>query len=683
MTTPTENKTIQTTQTKFNTTGGLRTARTTVYSQRIHGRNRLEKHIPNGRKLRSVGYDYNIKYILDLLRGNDWEDATIIIGYRLSGNECDETSISELMKEIVSGRLKLRIPSKGEFHEKFFLVEGTENGNNFFTDVNGSANPTMTGSARRGRQSNRITDISVTGNYKDDDYYNEAISQWEWYIDNSDTFDGKLEDLLREKDEEEWVPVIKRYYEGDPSLLNESLMTPIEVLSMSAGEAMLLDSSQGKKVTYLELPEIPQETIQEFIDDIGANLGVNIRSTKSGEIELPTSLIDSSRYSTDTLPWMQIIERDLLLRIEGETVSRRNRDLSQIEAIRNELKCLGDFINSIENSHRPGLKSKMALSEYLLSGLCAPFDYLWMAQRRNKFSRIREGPQMTSYLGGSGNGKSFASRYMLKMISGSDLEPLPSKQFTDKRVRSCARNGSIMPLIFDDLKRSRIREWDKWGKSFWDTGYVTDKPHAQLLITANDPIDTSGPLGRRVREIHMEATFENNGKNTEIVETCLKECSQIFPYFSHLVLLMHESDSAPYDHNDPLKIGRMAMEKLYNIAEMDFPSWWCSHPFKESVDINAYHWYDLLNKEMFSIERKLDSFKIPVDEGPHDIAERLRTFPAHLQAKKAGQAIHIENAEGFIHWLSKVKHLYESDKGQSIRGMRHLLSRGKWPRRWI
>ena len=683
MTTPTENKTIQTTQTKFNTTGGLRTARTTVYSQRIHGRNRLEKHIPNGRKLRSVGYDYNIKYILDLLRENDWEDATIIIGYRLSGNECDETSISELMKEIVSGRLKLRIPSKGEFHEKFFLVEGTENGNNFFTDVNGSANPTMTGSARRGRQSNRITDISVTGNYKDDDYYNEAISQWEWYIDNSDTFDGKLEDLLREKDEEEWVPVIKRYYEGDPSLLNESLMTPIEVLSMSAGEAMLLDSSQGKKVTYLELPEIPQETIQEFIDDIGANLGVNIRSTKSGEIELPTSLIDSSRYSTDTLPWMQIIERDLLLRIEGETVSRRNRDLSQIEAIRNELKFLEDFINSIENSHRPGLKSKMALSEYLLSGLCAPFDYLWMAQRRNKFSRIREGPQMTSYLGGSGNGKSFASRYMLKMISGSDLEPLPSKQFTDKRVRSCARNGSIMPLIFDDLKRSRIREWDKWGKSFWDTGYVTDKPHAQLLITANDPIDTSGPLGRRVREIHMEATFENNGKNTEIVETCLKECSQIFPYFSHLVLLMHESDSAPYDHNDPLKIGRMAMEKLYNIAEMDFPSWWCSHPFKESVDINAYHWYDLLNKEMFSIERKLDSFKIPVDEGPHDIAERLRTFPAHLQAKKAGQAIHIENAEGFIHWLSKVKHLYESDKGQSIRGMRHLLSRGKWPRRWI
>ncbi len=673
-------KTDQTTQTQFNfESGGLKARNTEVYCHRIHGRNKLEKFIPNGSKLRSIGYDYNIEYILDMLRENDWDDATIIVGYRLSGKDCDKSVIAELMKQMVSGRLKLRVPTKGEFHEKFFLTEGVDNGKKYFIDVNGSANPTMTGSARRGRQSNRITEVKITGNYKHSNYYNEAISQWEWYIDNSDSFDGKLEDLLKGEEEENWLPVITRFYEGDPSLLDESLMTPIEILSISAGEALLRDSSRGKKVTYLELPDIPPETVQEFIDEIGNNHGVNIRSSKSGQIELPTSLIDS-RYSSENLPLMQIIDEDLLLRMDGETISRRNRDLSQIEVIKSELLHLENFVESIENSHRPGLKSKMALSEYLLSGMCAPFDYLWMSQRREKFSRIKEGPLMTSYLGGSGNGKSFASRYLLKMISGSDLEPLTSDQFTEKRVRSCARNGNIMPLVFDDLKRARIREWDKWGKSFWDDGYVFEKPHAQLLITANDPIDTSGPLGRRVREIHMEATFENNGKNTEIVETCLKECSQIFPYFSHLVLLMHESKEAPYDHNDPLRIGRKAIEKLYDIAEMEIPNWWCNLPFEESVDINAYHWYDLLNKEMFSIERKLDSFRIPVDEGPHDINARLRTFPAYLQAKKAGSAIHIENAEGFIDWLSKVSELYESDKGKSIRGMRILLSKGKWPK---
>ena len=71
--------------------------------------------------------------------------------------------------------------------------------------MNGSANPTMTGSARRGKQSNRLTEIKITGNYKDHQYYNEAISQWEWYIDNSDTFDGKLEDLLKREEEENWI----------------------------------------------------------------------------------------------------------------------------------------------------------------------------------------------------------------------------------------------------------------------------------------------------------------------------------------------------------------------------------------------------------------------------------------------------------------------------------------------
>ena len=123
-----------------------------------------------------------------MLKQNDWDDVTIIVGYRLSGKDCNDAIIKELMKEIVNGRLKLRVPVKGEFHEKFFLAEGIKNGQKFFIDVNGSANPTMTGSARRGKQSNRVTEIKVTGNYRDEDYYNEVILQWEWYIDNSEFF---------------------------------------------------------------------------------------------------------------------------------------------------------------------------------------------------------------------------------------------------------------------------------------------------------------------------------------------------------------------------------------------------------------------------------------------------------------------------------------------------------------
>ena len=106
----------------------------------------------------------------------------------------------------------------------------------------------------------------------------------------------------------------------------------------------------------------------------------------------------------------------------------------------------------------------MALSEFLLAGLSSPLD-LWMDIRKRKFNRVAEGPQMTSYAGESGNGKSYASRYLLKMLTSLDIDPLASTSFTEKKVCGAAKTGNIMPLIFDDLKRERIREWEKWGKS--------------------------------------------------------------------------------------------------------------------------------------------------------------------------------------------------------------------------
>jgi len=151
--------------------------------------------------------------------------------------------------------------------------------------------------------------------------------------------------------------------------------------------------------------------------------------------------------------------------------------------------------------------------------------------RKSKFNRVAEGFQMISYAGESGNGKSYASRYLLKMLTSLDIDPLASTSFTEKKVCGAAKTGNIMPLIFDDLKRERIREWEKWGKFYWDKGHAFDEPFAQLLVTANDPIDSQGPLGRRVREIWMDATFTPNGKNTEIVETCLEHASQIFHTF--------------------------------------------------------------------------------------------------------------------------------------------------------
>ena len=95
------------------------------------------------------------------------------------------------------------------------------------------------------------------------------------------------------------------------------------------------------------------------------------------------------------------------------------------------------------------------------------------------------------------------------------------------------------------------------------------------------------------------------------------------------------------------------------------------------MDANAYEWFDILNKELFVITKKFDSFTINIDEASHEIKERLKTFPAYLKAKKAGKSITIGNADGLIDWLLKVSHLYKEEKGKPSRRMRKLLKKRK------
>ena len=82
-------------------------------SQRIHGRNKLTKYIPEGKIFRSVGYDWNCDLINEIVAGNGYEKSTIIIGYNMSGGNDSEETILALHDLISSGTLEIRIPRRG------------------------------------------------------------------------------------------------------------------------------------------------------------------------------------------------------------------------------------------------------------------------------------------------------------------------------------------------------------------------------------------------------------------------------------------------------------------------------------------------------------------------------------------------------------------------------------------
>ena len=68
-----------------------------IDSQRIHGRNKLLKHIPQGQTFRSVGYDWNLGLILDWILEKNYAKSTIIIGYNLSGKDEDEARLAQMV----------------------------------------------------------------------------------------------------------------------------------------------------------------------------------------------------------------------------------------------------------------------------------------------------------------------------------------------------------------------------------------------------------------------------------------------------------------------------------------------------------------------------------------------------------------------------------------------------------
>ena len=162
---------------------------------------------------------------------------------------------------------------------------------------------------------------------------------------------------------------------------------------------------------------------------------------------------------------MDFVDDKLWLRIGGKNVCRTSEDLDS-KAIKHELLRLDDYIKSVGLANRGDLKAQMALAEFLLTGINAPFEYRYMFERRNRFPRQKNGPRMTSYVGMAGNGKSYACRYLLRMLSNEHIEPMTSNSFTKKAVISSAQNGSCFPLIFDDLVKNRITDWGKWGKLY-------------------------------------------------------------------------------------------------------------------------------------------------------------------------------------------------------------------------
>lgn len=657
----TKQKTEQTNQSRLDLGGkGIILPRElTVSTHRINGWNRLEKFLTGVEEIRIIAYVMSLDFIETYLEDLGIKKMTVIIGKEVSTarrRSMDPEFVMKLARWQMEGRLNVRIPSKGEMHEKAFLC-WSEDSENWFKDVNGSANPTMKGSGGKG-QSNRITVVKIKGDYENDDYYLECMKQWDWYESKTVPFLSSLLELLPEP-EEEWKNVVVRWLESDS---DADLADTVEVrkIQQELGKGLHETSVQGNTIYQMSTDNYSSSSVDKVVEQLNKH-GFGLEQV-GNSIHAPISGLDLDAYTKSSMPMMTIIDDKVWIRVAGRNYCRTADDLDPA-GVDEALNSLEQYVASVSKAHRGDRRAKMALAEYLLAVMAAPFDHLYMAERRRKFTRLREGPRMTSYYGTAGNGKTYACRYALKMLTGLDIEALTSGDFTQAAVLTAARKGSIFPLVFDDLQKDRVREWGTWGKFYWDDGFVDRSLYPQLIITANDRIDSGGPLGRRVREIAMHATFSASEENSVLVEELLQANTNIFLYFSKLMIEEWvQAEEKPYSHGDELSSSREKIEQLYKFSGRSKPDWWPRQPVEKIHDDNAYQWLDMINKNVCAIRVERDEIIAKFDDNcpSWEVGRYRKLLPSSMAAESTGTKVRIRNPTEFLDWIRAARDAYVS-----------------------
>lgn len=656
-------------QTMFSNTGEItEPTKLTTRSHRIHSRNRLEKHLSGTRRCRMVAYTMNLKFIEEYIEKIGIQQLDVIIGKEVAlsrRRSMDPDFLVKLAKWQAQGVLNVRVPVRGEMHEKFFFCWNEHE--RWFRDVNGSANPTERGSGSS-VQSNRITVTQIDGAYESHEYHQNCLAEWEKYVEMSAPFLDSLLELLPDE-EEDWRPVVVKWIESDGSVENENTIE-IQAITMELQEGMFQEAIRENPEFTMSIQGYADSSVEKAVELLN-HRGAGIEYS-GGRLNAPVGGLNLLPVTSQvSAPRMNIVDDELWLILNGEKILRSTRDVDS-EQIAMELQRLNLYVESVKHANRGDEQAMMALGEFILSTMNAPFEHLYMTERRKRFRRQKEGPRMTSYVGSAGNGKSYACRYVLRMLTAEHMEAMSSSDFTKSAVLHAAGSGSIFPLIFDDLEKKRITEWGKWGKMYWDSAYRDGRAFPQLIVTANDRIDSGGPLGRRVREIPMHAAYSNNQKNSEYVETLLEDASQIFPYFAGLMLDDVRFSGEHYDHGDELSKAREVMYRLYKIAKMKPPKWIVPKPLEQVVDTQALEWLNLIDKRLCEVRSERDEIIVKFDgEGAKwDANGKRKLLPTSVGAEMVGSKIRIRNPAEFVFWLSTASHAYS---GSLRRQTRRLL----------
>ncbi len=295
--------------------------------------------------------------------------------------------------------------------------------------------------------------------------------------------------------------------------------------------------------------------------------------------------------------------------------------------------------------------AKTSMYEAALYTMAAPFGHEQMKERRHRYGSVnRRGPRFLYIYGPAQNGKTTFLRYVLKLITGSLVDPLASSRFTKANIRGVQIFGTCFPLMFDDMVATTTKTFEDIIKSHWEIEWTEDAAYPQVMFTSNH-LNLRDWAKSRLKRVDFDVHFVPTTKTQEHLATILDKPNPLFGWFAGLYL---ERIAQPgWLTDDEMGVAREVMLNLYEFASRDVPQYFPRRPLEELYDSVLRAWRDVIRQRKAIVHRagKETSIKFTDDLQPQEVQEYSACLPQTVKTRRIGKTLVIENPPHFHTWL--------------------------------
>ena len=595
-------------------------------------------------ELRAVSYITSASLLIDFLDNRGFRRIELLVGENLTSQQLkedlarrDRSVIDRIASEVEAGNLRILVP-KRTIHSKFFLLGNEQFSRLIVTSAN------LTETARRASsQINYAWYVDVPSGHP---MLVKIERDYQQHCEGATLFMCDLLQLLAKRQDLASGEVISIWLgteSSDPDLAEARALVQ-DIVS----DAFARPGDEERAVIHVELPKAPESRKQAL--KLLTPLGVDGRASDARLT--PASVM---RYVEEVhgvpLLRVDVAKQEVLLGFRG-AITRLDQELRAPEEVDQAVADFEAYIDTVNFGQTlDPLCAKTSIYEAALYTMAAPFAHEQMKERRHRYGSVnRRGPRSLYIYGPAQNGKTTFLRYMLKLITGSLVDPLTASRFSKPNIRGVQLLGTSFPLMFDDMAGTTTKTFEDIVKSYWETEWTDQSAFPQVIFTSNH-LNLRDWAKSRLKRVDFDVHFVPTTRTQEHLATILDKPNPLFRWFARTHL---ERIAQPgWLTDDEMGVARDVMLALYQFAGRDVPEYFPRRPLEELYDSDLRAWLDVIHQRKAVLHRagKETTIAFSNDLQPQEVQEYVACLPQMVKTRKIGKTLVIENPEHFHAWL--------------------------------